>query len=219
MFSDNSDYFITDEQTNAIVIPGQTTSSYNNCIPTTQTPTPTQTSTPTQTPTPTTTTIAPNSNFINFSTFTVVPDSPWFNKPNPYTEMMVEDTETLSARYGIITNPPFTGNISGTLVFSLGTQFNLANLAFNILIYKNGTLINTIPRTTTTTQNFVEVLRITDIAFDSTWLGDYKYKLQSNFALTFSNSQLRTLLYYTNDDPQLEYYQSRYTQTVNQFLN
>lgn len=31
MFSDNSDYFITDGQTNAIVIPGQITSSYNDC--------------------------------------------------------------------------------------------------------------------------------------------------------------------------------------------
>jgi len=62
MFSDNSDYFITDEQTNAIVIPGQTTSSYNNCIPTTQTPTPTQTSTPTQTPTMTPTSTSTTAN-------------------------------------------------------------------------------------------------------------------------------------------------------------
>lgn len=57
VFNDASEYLITDGQTNAIVIPGQMTSSYNDCITTTPTPTitptPTNTPTNTQTPTPT----------------------------------------------------------------------------------------------------------------------------------------------------------------------
>ena len=51
VFSDSDEYIITDEQTNAIVIPGQTTSSFNNCPTTTTSTSSTTTTTTTAAPT------------------------------------------------------------------------------------------------------------------------------------------------------------------------
>ena len=80
--------------------------------------------------------------------------------------------------------------ISGTLYFSIQTQFSASGAPYSVLIYKNGKLISTTAFTSSTSQVtnllYSTSAKSTDRAFE----GVYTFKIESNQAITFSNTAI-----------------------------
>jgi len=89
------------------------------------------------------------------------------------------------------TNVPGPGSIiSGTLYFSIQTQFSAAGAPYSVLIYKNGKLISTTAFTSSTSQVTNLLYSTSAKSTDSAFEGVYTFKIESNQAITFSNTAI-----------------------------
>ena len=86
-------------------------------------------------------------------------------------------------------------------------------MPYNLLVYKNGELLYTIAKTTTTSLSNYLIFNSYDIANDLQWQGDYTFKVEGNEILTFSNIKLETIFY---EDIDGLVYQTNYNQVSTQ---
>ena len=142
---------------------------------------------------------------IDFVSQTIPTGSPSFGKENPFSSFNFT-TETLNLKH-------IDGYYSGEIVFIISIQFTVANLPYNLLVYKNGELLYTIAKTTTTSLSNYLIFNSYDIANDLQWQGDYTFKVEGNEILTFSNIKLETIFY---EDIDGLVYQTNYNQVATQ---
>lgn len=93
--------------------------------------------------------------------------------------------------------------------FTLSIRFTTAGQSYDVLVYRNGLLVNTLTKTTTTTLQTFTIFNANYEADDS-WVGDYTFKIKSNTSLNFYNVIIGTELNYFGFDG-TDYVYNRYT--------
>jgi hypothetical protein len=141
---------------------------------------------------------------IDFATQTIPTTSPSFGKAMPYSSFNFT-TEVLNLSY-------VSGYNHGDIVIRLSIQFAVSGKPYNVLIYKDGVLVNTTSKLTTTSVSTFDIYYLFTLD-NLEWEGNYTFKIESNEIVTFSNSKLLVQFYEAITGL---VYQTNYNQTVSQ---
>ena len=114
-------------------------------------------------------------------------------------------TEVLNLSY-------VSGYNHGDIVIRLSIQFAVSGKPYNVLIYKDGVLVNTTSKLTTTSVSTFDIYYLFTLD-NLEWEGNYTFKIESNEIVTFSNSKLLVQFYEAITGL---VYQTNYNQTVSQ---
>ena len=141
---------------------------------------------------------------IDFATQTIPTTSPSFGKAMPYSSFNFT-TEVLNLSY-------VSGYNHGDIVINFSIQFTESGKPYNVLIYKDGILLYTISKLTTTSVSTFSIYSYSTLD-NLEWEGNYTFKIESSEIVTFSNSKLLVQFYEAITGL---VYQTNYNQTVSQ---
>jgi hypothetical protein len=126
---------------------------------------------------------------------------------DPFTSMNYT-TETLT-----ISDTAF--GQAGTMVLKMSLDFTTSGFPFDVLIYKNGLLLNTVKRTSSASTGLFTLFQFITGVGDGNYNGNYTFKIQSEEQLTFSNTVISAQF----TDVFSSYSESDYYQSVTQTLS
>ena len=139
--------------------------------------------------------------------FNLLVDFSYSSGSDPFTSMNYT-TETLTISDTAFGQP-------GTMVLKMSLDFTTSGFPFDVLIFKNGLLLNTVKRTSSASTGLFTLFQFITGVGDANYNGDYTFKIQSEEQLTFSNTFISAQF----TDVFSSYSESDYYQTGSQTLS